>query len=131
MRVARAEDSLTSTDREDEMSANERQAIIAARGWRAAAVLAALVAGAALAFVIAYWTWQVIAPAPLYIPPAQSADPGNTRCSHASAYVCSYVLLCSLCAERSRDFGMAVVARCSLRQSDQGCGLPSSVRSVG
>ena len=60
------------------MRANERHAIIAARGWRTAAVMAALAAGAALAFVIADWTWRVVAPAPLYVPPAQPADPAST-----------------------------------------------------
>jgi len=60
------------------MRANERHAIIAARGWRSAAALAALVAGALLALAIAHWTWQLIGPAPLYIPPAQPADPAST-----------------------------------------------------
>jgi hypothetical protein len=43
--------------------------------WRATAVLAALVAGAALAWVIAHWTWALVAPAPARIAPAAPDDP--------------------------------------------------------
>jgi hypothetical protein len=60
------------------MTANERHAIIAARGWRIAAALATLVTAAVLALAIAHWTWQLIGPAPVYIPPAQPADPAST-----------------------------------------------------
>jgi hypothetical protein len=54
-------------------------AIIATHaGWRAAAVVSALAAGAALAFVIAYWTWKVIGPAPVHVAPAEVEDPAAT-----------------------------------------------------
>jgi hypothetical protein len=42
--------------------------------WRATAVLAALVAGAALAWVIAHWTWTLVAPSPPRIAPAPPDD---------------------------------------------------------
>jgi len=45
--------------------------------WRAAAVLTTLVAGAALALVIAYWTWQLVAPASVRIAPASAEDPAG------------------------------------------------------
>jgi hypothetical protein len=44
--------------------------------WRAAAALAALVAGAVLAWVIAYWGWQWFGPQPA--PPATAAPSGST-----------------------------------------------------
>src|SRR3982750_2364746 len=45
--------------------------------WRTGAVLATLVAGAALAFVIAHWAWTLIAPAPVHIAPALVDDPAG------------------------------------------------------
>ncbi|HTI45786.1 MAG TPA: type II secretion system protein N [Casimicrobiaceae bacterium] len=53
-------------------------AIIATRpGWRALAIVATLIAGAALAYVIAYWTWRLIAPAAVHVAPAEIADPAS------------------------------------------------------
>ena len=43
--------------------------------WRAIALLAALVAGAALAWVIAHWTWTLLAPQPPAIAVAAPDDP--------------------------------------------------------
>ena len=45
---------------------------------RFAASLATLAAGAALAFVIAYWGWQLLGPAPLHIAPAAPVNPAAT-----------------------------------------------------
>jgi hypothetical protein len=42
---------------------------------RTGAFVAALLAAGALALVIAYWTWQLIAPAPVHIVPEPAADP--------------------------------------------------------
>ena len=46
--------------------------------WRAGAGLATVVAAAALALVIAHWTWKVVAPAAVTIPVAQPDDPAGT-----------------------------------------------------
>lgn len=43
--------------------------------WRIASAVATLIAAAALAWVIAHWTWRIVAPAPLHLPPAQPVDP--------------------------------------------------------
>lgn len=57
----------------------QRHAIIATRAWwRAGAIAATLVAGAALALVIAYWGWMVVAPAPVHVPPAEPTEPAST-----------------------------------------------------
>ncbi|HEY1326150.1 MAG TPA: type II secretion system protein N [Casimicrobiaceae bacterium] len=57
----------------------ERPAIIATgAGWRAAAIVAALLACAALALAIAYWTWMIVAPAPAHVAPALADDPAST-----------------------------------------------------
>jgi len=45
--------------------------------WRASAVLAGLLAGAALAWVIAHWTWMLLAPAPARIASAPADDPAG------------------------------------------------------
>ena len=46
--------------------------------WRAGAGLATVLAAAALALVIAHWTWKALAPAPVTIPAAQPDDPAGT-----------------------------------------------------
>src|SRR5437762_7057630 len=45
------------------------------RGWRALALVATLAALTLLAFVIAYWLWQVFGPPRVHIPPATPDDP--------------------------------------------------------
>jgi hypothetical protein len=47
------------------------------RGWRALALVATLAALAALAFVIAYWLWQLFGPPRVRIPPATPDDPAS------------------------------------------------------
>jgi len=47
------------------------------RGWRALAVVATLAALTLLAFVIAYWLWQLFGPPRVHIPPATPADPAS------------------------------------------------------
>ncbi|MGE5169021.1 MAG: hypothetical protein ACM3JC_01475 [Rudaea sp.] len=42
---------------------------------RVVAALATLAAGTALAFVVAYWGWQLFGPSPVRIPPAGPSDP--------------------------------------------------------
>jgi hypothetical protein len=46
--------------------------------WRAAARIATFAAIVALALVLAYWIWNLIAPAPVRIPAAVPTDPGAT-----------------------------------------------------
>src|SRR5947207_10910843 len=45
------------------------------RGWRALAVVATLAALTLLAFVIAYWLWQLFGPPRVHIPPATPDNP--------------------------------------------------------
>ena len=45
---------------------------------RVAVALATFAAAAALACVVAYWGWQLIAPAPIHIAPAEPANPAAT-----------------------------------------------------
>jgi hypothetical protein len=45
--------------------------------WRTGAALATLLAGAALAFVIAHWAWMLVAPASVHIAPAPVDDPAG------------------------------------------------------
>ncbi len=47
------------------------------RGWRALALVATLAALTLLAFVIAYWLWQVFGPPRVHIPPATPDDPAS------------------------------------------------------
>lgn len=49
-----------------------------AAAWRAGAVAATIVAAAALALVIAYWTWMLVGPAPVHIAPAVPTNPAAT-----------------------------------------------------
>lgn len=48
------------------------------RGVRAGAAIATLVAAVILAFVIAYWTWQILAPRPVRVPLPAVANPAQT-----------------------------------------------------
>jgi hypothetical protein len=45
---------------------------------RFVSALLTLIAGCALALVIAYWSWQVVGPAPLHVVPPPPADPAAT-----------------------------------------------------
>jgi hypothetical protein len=53
-------------------------AVAAPRIWRALAYVATLLAGALLALVVAYWSWQALGPARVDIPAATPADPAAT-----------------------------------------------------
>ena len=45
---------------------------------RLLAHLATLAAGFALALVVAYWGWQIVAPAPVHVPTGAPTDPVTT-----------------------------------------------------
>jgi len=47
------------------------------RGWRALALAATLGALTLLAFVVAYWLWQLLGPQRVHIPPATPDDPAS------------------------------------------------------
>ena len=46
-------------------------------GWRAVALVATLAALTLLAFVVAYWLWQLFSPPRVHIPPATPDDPAS------------------------------------------------------
>ena len=50
----------------------------APRAIRALAFVAAVVAGGALAIVVAWWGWRIFGPSPVHIAPATPADPAAT-----------------------------------------------------